>query len=227
MSYSEQLDLFTALSPMSVSDKIAKYGITSLTDYEIVSKLTDAFVEEKNVHAVSEDILKILRSNDAPTLDDFLSIKNMKPALAYLLVVALELGRRNNRTRKKTYSSPNEIYNVIRHFHDETQEHFIVVALNGAHELIFTKCVASGTINRTVTSPREVFADALKERAVAIVIAHNHPSGQLVPSTDDVKLTERVVKCGELLGIKVLDHLIFTDEGFYSFVEQGLLPQTT
>lgn len=99
----------------------------------------------------------------------------------------------------------------------------IIIALNGAHEVISSKVVSMGLINRTIVHPREVFADAFKNRAVSIVIAHNHPSRNTEPSEDDKLVTSRITQAGEILGIRVLDHLVFSDSQFYSFLEHGLI----
>ena len=95
--------------------------------------------------------------------------------------------------------------------------------LNGAHEVISTFVATIGLLNRTIVHPREVFSDAISRRAAAIAIAHNHPSGNIEPSDDDKDVTSRIVKAGEILGIKVLDHLVFTDEQYFSFLEHGLM----
>ena len=95
--------------------------------------------------------------------------------------------------------------------------------LMGAHEIIYVREVTRGLLNRTVIHTRECFAEAIREHAAAIVIAHTHPSGTLSPSDDDKVVTTRLVKAGELLGITGLDHLIVTEESCYSFLEHGLM----
>ena len=99
----------------------------------------------------------------------------------------------------------------------------IVVMLNGAHEVIDTVVATTGILNRTLVHPREIFATAIEKRAAAVAIAHNHPSGAIEPSEDDKNVTARIAKCGELLSIKVLDHIIFSDNKYFSFLEHGLM----
>lgn len=98
-----------------------------------------------------------------------------------------------------------------------------MVLLNGAHEVLGTFVATIGLLNKTIVHPREVFADAIRSRAAAIAIAHNHPSGNIEPSQDDKDVTARLQKAGQILGIKLLDHLVFTDERYYSFLEHGLM----
>ena len=95
--------------------------------------------------------------------------------------------------------------------------------LNGAHEVVGTLVATIGLLNRTIVHPREVFSEAIHKRAAAIAIAHNHPSGNVEPSEDDKDVTVRIVKCGDILGIKVIDHIVFSEDKYYSFLEHGLM----
>ena len=126
--------------------------------------------------------------------------------------------------RKVTITNPNDLYRVVQHYaFGAYQERMIVVALNGAHEVMDSFISTQGILNRTIMHPREVFARVLEKRAAAIAIAHNHPSGNVNPSEDDKDVTRRIMKCGEILGIKVLDHLVFSETGYFSFLEHGLM----
>lgn len=101
------------------------------------------------------------------------------------------------------------------------QEHFVAMYLNGAKEIIETKTLFIGTLNRTTVHPREVFAYALEYRAASIIVGHNHPSGNLEPSVDDILMTLKLKEAGEIMGIELLDHVIITDMGYYSFQGMG------
>ena len=105
----------------------------------------------------------------------------------------------------------------------KSQEHFVVIALNGAHEVIRTRVVTKGTANRTVVHPREVFRGAVRDNAVAVVVAHNHPSGNTEPSVQDDEVTRKLKAAGDVLGITVLDHIIVGRFGYYSYLEEGRL----
>lgn len=106
------------------------------------------------------------------------------------------------------------------------QESFYVLTLNGANKVIAAREISRGLVNRTLIHPREVFVDAITDRAVAVVLVHNHPSGSLGPSQDDRDVTKRLFDAGELLGIKVLDHLIVDNQAsrYQSFCEFGIMP---
>lgn len=140
------------------------------------------------------------------------------------MVSALEVGRRWGRLNKARHiGRPEDVYDVVRHYADRDREHVIVIALNGAHEVMFTEVVSIGTLTQSLVHPREVFARALKERAVGIILVHNHPSGSLKISPEDAGVTRRIREAGELLGVKLLDHLIISQEGFVSLKAQGFI----
>lgn len=105
---------------------------------------------------------------------------------------------------------------LIKKYGKKQQEYFIVILLDGALQPIKTEVISIGLVNRTLVHPREVFAPAIQNRATSIIIAHNHPSGNLTPSEDDINTTYRIIDAGKILGINVLDHIIFSDKEFYS-----------
>ena len=106
---------------------------------------------------------------------------------------------------------------------NKKQEYFIVITLDGAHNLIQKRVVFIGTLNRTLIHPREIFADALTDRAADIVLIHNHPSGSLEPSREDLDITRQLEDAGKILGINILDHIIISKSGYYSFQENKRL----
>lgn len=119
---------------------------------------------------------------------------------------------------------PKSIYEkVLARYSTEQQEHFIVITLDGAHHVKNSRVISKGLLNRTLVHPREVFRYAILDNAAAIVIAHNHPSGVLDPSPDDLEVTQRLRKAGDIIGIEILDHIIFGFGGYRSMSEHGEL----
>lgn len=117
---------------------------------------------------------------------------------------------------------PSDIVPALAKYVECEQEHFVVVILNGGHDVIDTVVVSVGLVNRALVHPREVFRPAIAANGVAIIVAHNHPSGNTAPSPEDFQITKKLVDAGELLGIRVLDHVVVGKlGGFYSFLEQG------
>jgi DNA repair protein RadC len=139
----------------------------------------------------------------------------------------LEYGRRRWGMAGTRIRHPSDIYDLVRHYADRRQERFICVSMSGAHEVLAIRIVTIGLVNRTIVHPREVFADPILDRASAISVAHNHPSGQLDPSPEDDDITSRLLQAAEVLGIRLLDHIIFTETGFFSYRQaKRLIPGT-
>lgn len=141
----------------------------------------------------------------------------------FKIKAAFELGKRFGNLDKFKIESPSDIFSYVRHYSSHQQEHFIAIMLNGNHEVIGSKVITIGLLNRTVVHPREVFAPAIEMRAAAIAIVHNHPSGNLEPSEEDKLITNRLVDAAKIVGIQILDHVIFSNIGYYSFLEHGLI----
>lgn len=128
----------------------------------------------------------------------------------------------------KSIKYPSDIVPMlIKRWGSKRQEYFIVVTLNNHNDIIKTRAVTKGTICKTLVDPREVFRGAILDDAARIIIAHNHPSGALIPSDPDYQITKALVKAGKILGIDVLDHVIFSKKGYRSFVEEGELYKLT
>ncbi|MBU2034544.1 MAG: JAB domain-containing protein, partial [Candidatus Omnitrophica bacterium] len=121
-----------------------------------------------------------------------------------------------------TFEKPSDVVPLLRHYADRKQEHFLCVSLNGANEILNTRVVTIGLADRSHVHPREVFADVLVDRASAIILAHNHPAGSLDPSEEDIAVTKQIAQAGKILGIVVLDHIIFNQREYLSFVERGI-----
>ncbi|MCI0480903.1 MAG: JAB domain-containing protein, partial [Candidatus Dadabacteria bacterium] len=179
---------------------------------------------DNGVSKVAAALLLMLDSpGRVPTPDGLLEIKGIGAAKAAQLCAALEYARRRFCPSKKRIERPSDVLPVVGHFQDRPAEHFLSLSLNGAHELIALRVVTIGLINRTIVHPREVFADPIQDRATSIVVCHNHPSGNLEPSTEDREVTKQLKEAGDILGIKLLDHVIFSNNGYYSFLETGAL----
>jgi DNA repair protein RadC len=147
------------------------------------------------------------------------------PAKAASLVAAAELGRRLASRRLRPGDVIRAPVDVHRHFHlrlpDARREHFMVLMLDGRHRVMSEAQVSQGTLTASLVHPREVFRAAVQAAAAAVVLVHNHPSGDPTPSQEDHEVTRRLVAAGEVLGIRVVDHVVVADGGFHSFKESG------
>ncbi len=205
-------------------EKLQEKGAAALSDLELLALLVGKGTRGRDVMSVAEQILKSLdASRGQVETSELQKIEGVGPAKATLIAAALEFARRRIRPEGLKISFPPEVLPLIRHYGDRKQEHFICISLNGANEVIAHRVVSIGLINKTQVHPREVFADPITDRAAAIIVAHNHPSGGVLPSKEDVEVTALLKVAGETLGIKLLDHIIFNQKDYCSFLEKGLL----
>jgi DNA repair protein RadC len=155
--------------------------------------------------------------------EDLTQFEGVGDAKATLILAAVEFARRRIKPEGVKIESPVDVLPLIRHYADRRQEHFLCLSINGANEVINIRVVCIGLVDRTPVHPREVFADALTDRASGIIVAHNHPSGPLEPTAWDVEMTKQLKAAGDVVGVTLLDHMIFNRTGHFSFLEAGRL----
>ncbi len=205
-------------------EKLKTKGPHTLSDRELLAILLGKGRKGEDVISLADKILDVLdRNGGFPDLEALQKVKGVGPAKASVITAALEFARRRIRPEGTKISSPEDVLPLIRHYADRKQEHLLCITLNGANEVIATRVITIGLLNRTQIHPREVFADAVTDRAAAVILAHNHPSGSVCPSGEDGAVTRRIRESGEVLGIQLLDHLVFTNKGYYSFKEHNEL----
>jgi DNA repair protein RadC len=208
-------DLPPSLRPR---ERLGAFGPQALSDQELLSILLNSGIRGKNVSLVAADLLdRLEQDKDIPSVKELALLTGVGKSKASAIVAMLEYGRRRWGVMGTRIRHPSDIYNLIRHYADRRQERFICLSMNGAHEVLAIRIVTIGLVNRTIVHPREVFADPILDRASAITVAHNHPSGQLDPSTEDDDITLRLLEASEVLGIRLLDHIIFTETRFFSY----------
>ncbi|OQX29665.1 MAG: hypothetical protein B0D92_02530 [Spirochaeta sp. LUC14_002_19_P3] len=203
-------------------ERLSRHGVNALSDMELLTLMIGSGGSGKNVFQLAAEVLKVLENGEtANVLENLRGIRGIGPARAGLIAGALEFARRRLRPSARRITMPSDIYPLVSNWADRPQEYFLVISLNGAHEVMQVRVVSQGILNRTIVHPREVFADPLVERAAAIICAHNHPSGNINPSPDDISLTARLKNAGEIIGIPLLDHIIFSGTEFYSLLEHN------
>jgi DNA repair protein RadC len=205
-------------------EKLAAKGAKALSDVELLATLLGSGVKGKNVFQISHAILRKL-DNHIETIDvkTLVSTEGVGFAKACQIVAAFEFARRRLLKESTFVKKAEDILPLISHIADKKQEYFLCISLNGANEVIGNRVVTVGLLNTNQVHPREVFADAISDRAASIILAHNHPSGILAPSPDDVITTRQLIDAGNIIGISVLDHIIVTKKGYLSFKEKGLM----
>jgi DNA repair protein RadC len=205
-------------------EKLLRRGVASLSDVELLAALLGSGTRRTSVLDLASRILRTLDGRiDSDNLEELQSIAGVGKAKACQIEAALELARRHIAKGRHVIREAADAIPYLQSIRGKKQEHFVCVSLNGANEVIESRIVTVGLLDTNQVHPREVFSDPIADRAAAVLVAHNHPSGTLEPSAEDLALTRRIVKAGELLGIRVLDHLIVTESGFVSLKEAGHL----
>jgi len=200
-------------------EKLVEKGAQSLTDQELLAIILGKGTQKLDVLALSKKIVKIIDETGIDLqCDELIKIEGIGTAKAALLTAAFEFVRRRIKPEGLKIKFPADVLPIIQHFADRKQEHFLVVSLNGANEVMNIRVVTIGLVNKTQVHPREVFADVIAERASAVILAHNHTGSNLEPSNEDIAVTKRLIEAGNILGIKVLDHIIFNTKGFISIL---------
>jgi DNA repair protein RadC len=203
-------------------EKLLRKGAASLSDVELLAVLLGSGTRRTGVLDLASRILHSLDGRlDRANTEQLQSIAGIGNAKACQIGAALELARRHIAKGRHVIHEAADALPYLRSIRDKRQEHFVCISLNGANEVIESRVVTVGLLDTNQVHPREVFSDPLGDRAASVLVAHNHPSGTLEPSPEDLALTRRIVKAGDLLGIRVLDHLIVTADGFLSLKETG------
>lgn len=205
-------------------EKLARRGTQALKNEELLSVLLGSGVRGKDVRKLSREIIVLFEQDfDALSLEGLCDVHGLGPAKASQILAAIELSRRYLIQNNRRITSAKDVYEELSSFGSKKQEYFLTITLDGASHIIETRTVFIGTLNQSMVHPREVFADAISDRAAGVIIAHNHPSGTLEASRADIQITQRLKEVAKLVGIELLDHVILTSGGYYSFSEEGLL----
>ena len=202
-----------------------EHGPEYLSDQQLIAIMLGSGTRGNDVMKLAQEVLNLYQRNPIELIDPvkFCEIEGMGNAKAAQLSAALEFSRRRMNPSSKRINSPSDAVPLLFHYASCRKEHFLSISLNGAHEVIAIRVVSIGTLNRTIVHPREVFSDLLTDRASGLICAHNHPSGNTEPSREDIELTERIREAGNILGINLLDHLIISETGYFSFLENGMM----
>lgn len=212
-------------------EKLLTKGRESLSDSELLAILINTGSGNRSAVDLAKEVLYLGGSNldelGKLSLHELMEIKGIGEAKAVTIAAALELGRRRSNsdilTRKSGRSSKELAEFLKTSLKDYSHEVFAVVFLNRANKIKHFEVMSTGGITQTIVDPRIIFKKALDVKATSLILCHNHPSGSLRPSRQDEELTEKLRAAGKLLEIQVVDHVIVSDEGYYSFADEGLM----
>jgi DNA repair protein RadC len=204
-------------------EKLRERGACALTDEELVAAILGMGTAGVDVRTIARQVAGLIREHKTGlTLEHLLAVQGVGLAKAGQILSAFELARRHLLKDTTRIVTAEDALPLLADIAGKQQEHFVCISLNGANEVIEKRTVTIGLLDRSQVHPREVFADVIADRAAAVIFAHNHPSGDLQPSAADLAIHEQLTQAGKILGIHVLDHIIVTRKGRYSFQEAGL-----
>ncbi|MGY4707517.1 RadC family protein [Candidatus Bipolaricaulota sp. J31] len=205
-------------------EKLLERGPEALSDAELLAILLGSGTKGRSALELAHRIIKAA-GPDLPRLrpEELTAIEGVGAAKACRIAAAFELARRFSQRGRPVIREPEDVLPYIQHIADKKQEYFLCLTLNGAGEVIQTRVVTVGLLDSSQVHPREVFADAIADRAAAVILAHNHPSGKLEPTPADIEVTRQLAEAGRILGIRVLDHVIVSRRGLLSLRERGYL----
>jgi DNA repair protein RadC len=193
-------------------EKLKTKGPCSLSNFELLQALIGSGNKQVDVNAIARASHKLLQNHGANiTYEQLEQVTGLGAAKITELLAAIELSKRYLiESEQPIIDSPEKVVERLTNIRNKKQEHFVVMTLDGANRLIATRTITIGTLTSSLVHPREVFADAITDRAASVIVAHNHPSGTLNPSKADLEITARLHKSADILGIKLLEHIIFT-----------------
>ena len=205
-------------------EKLQKKDVKALSNLELLAVLLGSGVKGKDVFEVAKDILKLVEKDfENLTLNKLKSVEGIGLAKASQIIAAIEFSKRFLLKEGIKIRHAEDIVKLVEELKNKKQEYFLTFTLDGANNLIQKRTVFIGTLNQSLVHPREVFADAITDRAAGIIFVHNHPSGNVEPSKEDISITKKLIEAGKIIGINVIDHVIVGKSEFYSFKERGLL----
>ena len=211
-------------------EKLLDKGENQLSDSELLAIILGSGNKEQNAVELAQEILSnsenCLANLAKLSLSDLQQFKGVGEAKAINIIASLELGKRRKLIPSKEkirISTSNHVYQTLYHsFADLHHEEFWILPLNRANQVIKKICISHGGFSGTIADPKLIFKKALEVSASSLILAHNHPSGNTTPSQADIQLTEKLINAGKLLDLHILDHIIFGENTFYSFKDEGL-----
>lgn len=205
-------------------EKLKEKGPAALTDEELVAAILGMGTAGVDVRTISKQVTALIREHqDKLSLEHLLQVPGIGLAKAAQILSAFELARRHLLNDTVKISAAQDVLPLVADIAGKQQEYFICLSLNGANELIEKRVITIGLLDTSQVHPREVFADAIADRAAAVIFVHNHPSGHTQPSEVDRRTHEQLTEAATILGLRVLDHVIVAKKSYFSFQEAGLI----
>jgi DNA repair protein RadC len=207
-------------------EKVKKYGINKLNNVELLALVLGTGRKGENVIELSRKILRTFSHEEFSSLlwNDLRCIKGLGEAKICTLLACFELGKRLvNHKKSVLILSSKDVWEEMKDLRGSKKEHFVSFYLDVRNQIIRRDIISIGNLNTSLVHPREVFEPAVKNLAAQIILCHNHPSGECEPSNEDLAITKKLIKAGEILGIEIVDHVVVTENKFFSMKEKQLI----
>jgi len=205
-------------------EKLVRKGIHSLSNEELLMVILGRGMPGIDVRTLAKTILKeVEKDPENISLDKLESIKGIGLAKASQILASFEFARRYLVKEGVKIQRTDDVLNLVEDIRIKKQEHFITITLDGASNLIERRTVFIGTVTESIIHPREIFADAITDRASGIIFVHNHPMDDPQPSEVDITITQRLCEVARLIGIEVIDHIIVSKDDYFSFQSEDVL----
>lgn len=205
-------------------EKLQRKGPRALSDFELLEVMIGSGNAQADVGVIAKQIQKLFRQGtQAITFESLTALHGVSIAHATKILAGLELAKRHLVRDSEPLLTQHDILLRLADLRNKQQEHFVCLSLDGGQRLIAQRTVTIGTLDTVLAHPREVFSDPIADRAACIVVAHNHPSGDVEPSQKDVALTQQLAAAGQLLGIPLRDHVVIAKTDHFSFRQHHLL----
>lgn len=205
-------------------EKLRNKGAAALSDFELLEVIIGTGSRTNDVGSIARQVQRHLRRGVGElNYESLLKVSGVSVATASKILASLELARRHLIKDVEPLRSMADIIARLDDIRGKQQEYVVCLSLDGGQRLLAQRTITIGTLDTVIAHPREIFADAISDRAASIVVAHNHPSGEVLPSAKDTALTQQLAAAGQLLGITLRDHIIITKTSYFSFRQHHLL----
>jgi len=211
-------------------ERLVRQGASSLSNQELIAILLRTGTKQESVLHLANRVLNYfeqIQELKHASIEEITAVKGIGQAKAVQLLAAVELGKRLSQQKtdeKFTIRSPKDAATyLMQDMTSLNQEHFVTLFLNVKNQILHKQTIFIGSLNASIVHPREIFREAVKRSAASIICAHNHPSGNPAPSTEDIDVTKRLYEAGLIMGIELLDHVIIGDHQFISLKEKGYM----
>ena len=209
---------------LEIRELTLQNGLSYPSDEELVMLILGSGTKNMPIDELAKKVIQtVMSSNSDELVENLMKLEGIGKTKALSIAAALEFGKRINRNPQYALQEPTDVIPFIQSYAMQPMEHFLCISINGAKEIISIRVICSGSGNMAIIRPVEVFAEAIKERASAIILSHNHPNGNPLPSRQDIKTTLRLYRAAETIGIALLDHIIIARTSYFSFLEHELL----